>query len=200
MKQALKWIAGILGTITVLALSYYYFILDWNVRPVCHKQIETVLRIWAGDHGKDASGATNAFPNVNGDSKASLAAIDQELHWGIAWASSWTNRYKYVPGLRETDPGDLILMYMDQPTRWHWHGAPRTRFNEKRWLVVPLDFDFDSRRATEGGECSESLTTDQFKARLEKTLDFVRTNQRPNWQTIAAEHSKFLSSIGSSEH
>lgn len=196
MKQPLKWIAGILGTLTAVALGYYYLVLDWNVRPVCHKQISTALAIWVSDNGKDSTGATNAYPNVNGDSTASLAVIDHALNWGI----SWTNRYKYVPGLRETDPGDLILFYMSQPTRWTWHGAPPTKFKEKAWLIVPADFTLRERYGTKGeivpthevGEMSERLSTEEFKARLQETLDFVRTNNRPNWQSVVAEHSNFL--------
>jgi hypothetical protein len=94
-------------------------------------------------------------------------------------------------------------MYVDRPTRWTWHGAPPTKFKEKAWLIIPVDFTNAQRYGTNGeiipthevGEDSERLSTDEFKARLQKTIDFVRTNQRPNWQTIVAEHSTVLQTL-----
>ena len=65
-------------------------------------------------------------------------------------------------------------------------------FKEKKWLVVPVDFGLG--RPVQG-ELSERITTDDFKRRLGATIDFVRTNQRPNWQTVVAEHTKFLQSL-----
>jgi hypothetical protein len=68
-------------------------------------------------------------------------------------------------------------------------------------MVVPLDFGNDYgngesvERATLRGECSERLTLDEFRMRLRKTLDFLRENERPNWQTVVAEHQKFLESL-----
>jgi hypothetical protein len=42
---------------------------------------------------------------------------------------------------------------------------------------------------------SERVSADEFKARLKKTIDYIRAKQRPNWQTIVAEQTKFLESI-----
>jgi hypothetical protein len=45
------------------------------------------------------------------------------------------------------------------------------------------------------GELSERVSLDEFRSRLKRTIDFIRTNERPNWQTIVAEQTKFLDSI-----
>jgi hypothetical protein len=45
------------------------------------------------------------------------------------------------------------------------------------------------------GEASERVSFEDFRARLTGTLDFLRTNQRPSWQTVVAEHGKFLHSL-----
>jgi hypothetical protein len=86
-------------------------------------------------------------------------------------------------------------MYVGQPTRWTWHAQKPTIFREKAWIVVPVDFATGSRPQAGPGELSERISTDEFRRRLRRTVDFIRTNQRPNWQTIVAEHTKFLESI-----
>jgi hypothetical protein len=190
MKQALKWIAAIHAVLIGGALIYYFIIIDHSAKPYCHKQFEMALTIWANDHGGgDSNIRTNVFPNINGNSEQSLRALDQTM----AATAIWSQGYRYVPGLRENDPGDLVLFYLEQPTRWIWHGQPQTIFAEKKWLIVPVDFAFfGDRRPTFSGEMSERLNPDQFKARLQKTLDFLRTNNRPNWQNVIAEHAKAL--------
>jgi hypothetical protein len=108
---------------------------------------------------------------------------------------AWATNYRYVPGLREDDPGDLVLLYLDRLTRWTWHGPPPTILKAKAWIVVPVDFTMGFRPPSGGGELSERVSLDEFRSRLRRTLDFVRTNERPHWQTIVAEHTKFLKSI-----
>ncbi|MFO1487685.1 MAG: hypothetical protein U1F65_04325 [Verrucomicrobiota bacterium] len=141
---------------------------------------------------------TNSFPNVGGMERDSLATLRE----GMGGHMDWANHYRYVPGLREDDPGDLILMYLDVPTRWTWHGPPPTIFGKKAWIVVPIDFKTGMRPDAGPGELSERISAEEFTARLKRTLDFIRTNRRPNWETVLAEHSKFLESMESaaSEH
>jgi hypothetical protein len=134
---------------------------------------------------------TNAFPNVNGNSLDSLAAMSKFMGGGMVWARG----YRYVPGLREDDPGDLVLMYMERSTRWTWHGAPPSIFQKKGWLLVPVDFGSGGRKRTGAGELSERVSLAQFRARMSRTLDFVRTNERPYWQNVQLEHTSFLDSI-----
>jgi hypothetical protein len=169
----------------VLPLSYYYFILDRQGRPYCHKQIMLSFLMWM-----DYQKSTNAFPNIGGRSADSLEALHSEMN-GMSWAQN----YHYVPGLNRDDPGDLVLMYVTQPTRWTWHGQTPTIFTEKAWILVPVDFKNSWRTNVGRGELSERISGEEFKTRLQRTLDFIRTNQRPNWQTIIAEHTKFLNSM-----
>jgi hypothetical protein len=183
-KRAMLWIGGVIAALIGLPFGYYHLILDWQGRPYCHKQVYTAFRLWMDD------AKTNAFPNIEGSSWNSLVEIREEMN-GMDWAK----HYRYVPGLREDDPGDLVLMYLDCPTRWAWHGGPPTIFKEKAWILVPVDFGLDLDRRRGPGECSERVSFDEFRSRLERTLAFVRTNDRPNWRTVVADHTKFLDSI-----
>jgi hypothetical protein len=76
-----------------------------------------------------------------------------------------------------------------------WHGPPPTIFKDKAWIVVPVDFKMGGRSPAGAGELSERVSFDEFQRRLRCTLDYVRTNERPNWQTIVAEHTEFLESV-----
>jgi hypothetical protein len=184
LKRVILWIAG---TFAVLGVGYCFLILDWKGRPFCHKQMVTWFWIWMDHHGKTAT-----YPNVNGRSADSLATIGEEIKGG---RMDWAKGYNYVPGLWKDDPGDLVLMYVNSPTRWVSHVRPPSIFQDKAWIVVPVDFKMGSRPWSGPGECSERVSTEEFKSRLRKTLDFVRTNKRPHWQTIVAEHTKFLETI-----
>jgi hypothetical protein len=173
-----------------LALIFYNFILDWHGRPSCHSALGLSLKVWMADKGLDPNSNTNYFPNVRGLSMDSMLSMREEMN-----GTNWAQNYRYVPGLREDDPGQLVLFYVNQPTRWIWHAVPRTIFREKRWLIVPVDFAAPNRAIVAGGEHSERLTTEEFRQRLSETIEFVRTNQRTNWQTIVAEQTKFLGSV-----
>ena len=177
-------VAATLAVLVGMPLGYYHLILDWDGRPFCHKQVNLAFRIWMEDR------KTNAFPNVEGVDRASLAVIQDEMGGDMVWAQN----YRYIPGLQEGDPGHLILMYINRPTRWTWHGPAPTIFKERAWIVVPVDFAFGGRQPSGPGELSERVTPEEFKRRLKETIDFVRTNARPHWRTIVAEHTKFLES------
>jgi hypothetical protein len=105
-----------------LPLGYYFFIVDWQGRPYCHRQIEGALQQWMLEVGK-----TNTFPNIGGLSRDSLAVAGQFMGGPLDWADN----YNYVPGLRDSDPPDLVLMYINRPTRWNWHGQHPTIFKKK---------------------------------------------------------------------
>ena len=65
-----------------------------------------------------------------------------------------------------------------------------------RFCHMPEPFAPPEGRPPSGpGELSERVSLDEFRSRLRRTLDFVRTNERPHWQTVVAEHGKFLDSI-----
>jgi hypothetical protein len=184
-------VGGALVLLLVLAIGFYFLILDWDVRPFCHKQINLGMRMWVQEYEVVGDSITNAFPNVGGKSLDSLTAINEYM----GRQTNWIRGYKYIPGLRESDPGDLILMYLDRPTRWTWHGRPPSIFQDKAWIVVPVDFTMSWPQRKTSGELSERISLTEFKTRLERTLDFVRTNERPNWQSVVDEHTRFLKSI-----
>ena len=192
-KRAIFWIGGTMALLVGSALGYYHFILDWHGRPICHKQI--TLSLSTVMHSSDGVITTEwqPFPNVRGSSQDSLATLSESM----AGYMVWTNDYNYVPGLREDDPPDLVLLYFTRPTRWNWHGSPPTVFNAKAWILIPVDSAGVGFRPHTGqtGECSERVSRDEFRRRLRGTLDFIRTNERPNWQTVVAEHARFLHSI-----
>jgi hypothetical protein len=102
---------------------------DEQSRPSCHKVIMSALLNWQDRHGK-----TNEFPNINGGSTVSLNAIDATWH-----DHRVSEKYNYVPGLRNGDPDDLVLMYLRVPTCWKWHASPATVFAEKEWIVIPVE-------------------------------------------------------------
>lgn len=190
-NRIIPWAGGTLALLAGLALGYYHFILDWEGRPVCHKGIFFAFYTWMDENGKDPSTLTNAFPNINGVGADSFATLSNGMGSQMAGAG----HYRYVPGLRQDDPGDLVLVYLDRPTRWIWHGAHPTIFRKKAWMVVPVDFAMGGRPQRGGGELSERLSPAEFRRRLSRTLDFIRTNGRPNWQTVVTEHTRFLNSI-----
>lgn len=176
-----------LALILLAPPTYYFLILDWSGRPFCHKQIMLSLRLWMDDRSKNTNDSLNVFPNVGGVSKDSLETIREEMG-----TMDWAKNYRYVPGLHEGDPARLVLMYMSEPTRWTWHGSPPTIFTPKKWIVVPVDFESQPGKP---GECSERISEGEFKSRLRGTLEFVRTNARPDWRIVVAEHTQFLESL-----
>jgi hypothetical protein len=193
MKRAILWIAGIIAILIGLAFGYYRFILDWDGRPISHAQIYLAFAESMHEPGVNYANDPKPFPNVKGLSQDSLATIRDKMGGDM----NWSTNYNYVSGLRENDPGDLVLMYFNRPTRWTWFAAaPPTIFKEKEWIIIPVDFGIGMRpRSIQEGDYSERVSLNEFRSRLRRTLDFVRTNERPNWQTIVAEQTKFLDSI-----
>lgn len=193
-RRAILWFCGTFAVLVGLAYGSYRFLLDWHGRPTCHKLIMLGFMTVMHPHGGDILHDPKPFPNVRGSSQASLATLSESM----AGYMAWTNDYNYIPGLREDDPPDLVLMYFNRPTRWNWHGVPPTIFQKKEWIIIPVDFgtglDF---RPHDGqiGECSERVSLTEFRSRLRQTLDFIRTNKRPYWQTVVADETKFLDSI-----
>ncbi len=153
-------------------------------KPVCHKAVNSAFLSWQDQN------ATTGFPNVAGRSTDSLAQCDELLQ-----NDKLSGRYMCIPGLTRDDPGELVLLYMATPTRWTWHGERPSRTAPLKWLVVPVDFRMGNREFDGNGEQSEQLTDDQFLARLEKTLQFIEENERPNWESIVKEHRAFLEKV-----
>ncbi len=168
------------------ACAVYAFVLtDSTGQPYCHKVVDTALHNW-----QDAN-QSKVFPNVNGDSSQSLAALTQYLG-----GEDLSDRYMYVPGLSRDDPGELVLMYLPQPTRWTWHGQKPSVFEVKAWLIVPVDMKtYGPDRDAGPGEFSERVSLTEFQQRLQATLEFLEEQKRPDWQTIVRQHSGFLEQL-----
>lgn len=185
MKQVSAIIGGGVLFLTAVLVLYFFGLTDPNGRPYCHKAIDLAFHNWQDING------TERFPNINGNSKESLAVISPDfgnrpLH----------DTYMYVPGLQRDDPGDLVLMYVRQPTRWIWHGQRPTIFHDMAWILVPVDMKFHGPdRAAGPGEFSERVSFHEFRRRLVKTLKYLEENERPNWRAVVKEHTQFLDSL-----
>ena len=139
-----------------LLRSGYEQIADHSAQPVCHKQVDLLFQQWQDEH------KTREFPNVDGESQASLEAIK-----GFGEMPNIKAHYNYVPGLRRGDPDDLVLMYVNQPTRWTWHGQTPTIFGQTAWILVPIDMKLFGQRERDTlppGEFSERVLIDEFRA------------------------------------
>lgn len=178
-----KWCVFAGSVLVGLVLVYRFVLLDYDTasQPVCHKQILTAIHVWQDRQ------RTKEYPNVNGRSAESLAKLDEFMG-----DEQVTEKYHYVPGLRQDDAGDLVMLYMKQPTRWMWHAEPQTIFREKEWIVVPIDFCLFGRQEMRDGELNERMSFEELRRRVRKTLDFLRKNKRPHWKTVVKEHTAFL--------
>lgn len=160
--------------------------------PLCHKQLIGPVLEYANNDPR------GYLPNAEGSSDASFAVISKYHERGVAnkWMKEWSPKYKYVAGLRKGDPGELVLFYLAKPTRWVSHVVRPKAWDEEGWIVCPLDLmvldGLSSREYIRQGEKSETLTNEQFRERLQKTLDFLKANQRPNWEVVVQEHQVTL--------
>jgi hypothetical protein len=163
------------------------FLVEIPGKPICHKNLNVAVDNWLHAHGNQDGG----LPNVNGLSSESLLSLQPHIN-----DSDLADSYMYVPGLRRDDPGDLVLFYMKTPTKWRWHGERPALTDSPMWMVVPVDFVFfGSRRITNKGEFSESLTDKEFEERLGKTLKYLQAESRPFADAVVKEHSSTLEKL-----
>ena len=188
--RAAKWVLTSAAVLAMAVVALVFCLFDWSGKPFCHAQIMMTTRLWLNEVGEDGF-----FPDVDGSSADSLKVLLTD--WDSKTADSISNRYRYVPGLQGKDPGNLVLMYFNRPTRYTTHVSFPTVFDEKGWIILPVDFGSRTTRdpVIATGECGERVTTIEFKRRLRATLDFLRTNDRPHWQKVVAEHTAFLDEI-----
>jgi hypothetical protein len=200
MRRPIKialWIATPFALLIAGGLLYFFVLLDWNAKPYCEKQITLAVRLWTHDQNP------NLLPNVEGSSFHSMASMAEQL----VTTNIVLRDYQYVPGLQQNDPGDLVLIYFNQPTHWRMHIRPEGRWKPKHWLVMPIAaLEAGVTRQAERvghathqvlgfGEQGELLSTEQFTNRLLAALDYLRTNNRPHWQAIVKEHTAFIDSL-----
>ena len=96
---------AVLGLIALGALlAYRRFFFDWEGQPSCHKALELAVRIRMSEQ------KSNLYPNASGSSRGSIDLLKEFLSFPM-------DHYRYVPGLRPDDPGELVLFYFDQPTQ-----------------------------------------------------------------------------------
>lgn len=150
-------------------------------RPVCNKALDGCFEQWMMENH------TNTYPNAGGIGSNSLVMLGTDF-------PAFVQDYGYIPGLRSDDSKGLVLMYLKIKTHYHWHGdAEHTIFSPLLWMVISPDIaDSEEPDYPEGGQL---VDTAEFKRRIEKTVAFLKANQRPNWQVVAKEQEDFLKSI-----
>ncbi len=186
--------------IIVLAISSAVAVFSFRSRslgprPFCHKILTGILIQREMEH-RAKGDMSGAYPNVGGGSEKSMIEIASYFPSPAKdGATEMLRQYAFVPGLQESDPENLILMYLKQQTRYTWHGDTRANRNKLMWIVFSpgLDSPFDTDEWCPEG--ARKLNTREFKARLQATLDYLKANNRPYWTNTVREHSAFLNSI-----
>jgi hypothetical protein len=126
LSRGTFWWIVVFAALIGLPLVYYNYILDWHNKPFCHKQFMMAFLNWMALNGKELKDNNNEYPNIGGVSSDSLNAIQKEMGGYM----DWTADYGYVPGLRQKDPGQMVLMYVNRPTRWTMHISAPTIFEK----------------------------------------------------------------------
>jgi ankyrin repeat protein len=151
----------------------------------CQKVLDGSLEQWM------AVNRTDIRPNADGNGRKSLALLAEYMP--KSYAEGVLRDYGYVPGLKENDPNDLVMIYLKKKTRRTWNGDhSASLLREPKWMVIGPDFGFD---LPEGGRLEN---TQAFKVRLLRTLQFLKENDRPYWKNVEKEQMEFLASIGES--
>jgi hypothetical protein len=181
-KPAKKLLTGF-GALFLAGSASILLLYPPGPAPVCGSLLDAVFQQWLRENHNVT------FPNVDGTSTASLALL--RPYFGGSGENA-LQRYGYLPGLRPTDPTNLVLMYLKEKTRFTWHGDTKpTVFSPKLWKIISPGIA-SAGPDPEGGEL---VNTPEFKGRIQKTLDFLKAQQRPHWQTVIMEQTQFLDSI-----
>lgn len=194
-------------TVILLAIAAVCSFIAWKKifnppgpRPWCQRAFAAAFEQWFMENSN--TNGEGVYPNSEGRGRESIAQFGKFTKCGDMIYKD----YGYVPGLRESDPKDLVLMYMKQKTRHTWHGdhSP-TIFTKEKWMVLGPHIHEDNsyikkdgkeisnpEYCPEGGRLEETAV---FKERLVRTLEFLKENNRPCWETVTMEHTAFLNSI-----
>ncbi len=177
--------AGLVGLLAVAWLLRF----PRDPLYLCQKILDGGLQQWK------VEARTDVWPNVEGDGATSFAEIE-DGYLSPPNDHAYSRAYGYVPGLRDDDPPDLIFMYLKRMTRRTWHGdRSATLFTRKKWMALGPNF-WSSTAPSEGyPEGGELLDTSEFRRRFQKTLEFLRENNRPHWRAIVAEQTRLLETL-----
>ena len=131
-KQLAKGI-GIMVALLSLATGTFLLLYPPDPLVYCQKVIDSAFEQWMSVN------KTEIRPNVNGNGKDSLALI------GVYMLGRYTEGvlrdYGYVPGLRNDDPKNLVMMYLKEKTRRHWNGDHSASIlREPKWMVIGPGF------------------------------------------------------------
>src|SRR5262249_52650876 len=95
------WTAVLLALVISSPAFVYYVLFDHRSEPFCHKALMLgVLNYFEEEK-------TDILPNIDGHSAPSIAVLEKDL----GDDPEWKQKYRYLPGLKKGDPGDLVLMY-----------------------------------------------------------------------------------------
>jgi len=190
MRRQLKALAkktGIGCLLLLAAIAGWLTLRTHDPHFICHRELFGAFAVWQTE-------ATNTqwYPNIDGDQSRSLAVLESSES-GICQKLS---DYRYVPGLRNGDPDDLIMLYVNRPSRRTWHGDGHFLRLRKRWVVLgPSMMSRGASFTAEWSECGEALSTTDFKRRLSHTLDYLRENNRTNRACVIQDHGAFLRTV-----
>ena len=193
MKRLLILVVAVL-VVTSAIVVFSFRSRSLGPRPFCHNILNGALSQWVLEH-RAKGDVSGAYPNAAGASEKSMVEVAIYFPGAAKGeAEKMLQEYAYLPGLRESDPGNLILMYMKQQTRYIWHGDTHASRNKLMWIVFApgLALPFDDEWCP---EAARKLNMREFKARLQATLDYLKSNNRPYWTNAVREHAAFLNSI-----
>ena len=176
-----RWAIGILTAAALLLIAKVIFIPP-GPALVCHRALDGAFSEWMLETD------TNAYPNIDGNCLKSFSVIAP--YYGEV--TNTLKDYAYVPGLRPGDPTDLVMIYVREKSHRAWHGDSATIFSSSKWITIAPGFDGNPGPR---GELNDWIDTSEFKARLAKTIEFLKEHQRPFWQNVVQEQSKFLDSL-----
>jgi hypothetical protein len=188
VRRYAKYTVIAAGAICLLAVA---FSLRFPRDPLylCQKILDGGLEQWKLEAG------TNVWPNVEGNSGKSFAQIEKP-YLSPSDDHAYSLAYGYVPGLKDDDPPDLIFMYLKRMTRRTWNGDhSASAFARKKWMVFSPNFWGNGDIAAICPEGGELVDTAEFRRRFQKTLEFLRDNNRPHWKAVVAEQTQFLNSL-----
>ncbi len=146
----------------------------------CHKLLDGALMQWMLEKQE------KKYPNIQGGSARSFAVLEPYLRPMDGFGD-----YLYVPGLQPDDPKELVMFFVKRKSRKRWHGDNPSIFQDAKWITIGPSPD-----AGEGWyELSQSVGTAEMRRRLERTMAFLKEQNRPNWEEIVREQTELLKLI-----